>query len=142
MQLLKDIGAGLIKLYVTSVVQLRFPLDKPSHIEGMNIDNRSYFDGSMRSLYDPQLIINAHITSFNCFTTVKSLMVEYYNKQDYEAMFEQLFYGVGSCNPYDGAVMPEIMASLGRANNSRVVIDRRTPEGWISQTLEEYYASI
>lgn len=141
-QLLKDIGAGLIKLYVTSVVQLRFPLDKPSHIEGMNIDNRSYFDGSMRSLYDPQLIINAHITSFNCFTTVKSLMVEYYSKQDYEAMFEQLFYGVGSCNPYDGAVMPEIMASLGRANTSRVIIDRRTPEGWISQTLEEYYASI
>lgn len=141
-QLLKDIGAGLIKLYVTSVVQLRFPLDKPSHIEGVHIDNRIYFDGSMRSLYDPQLIINAHITSFNCFTTVKSLMVEYYSKQDYEAMFEQLFYGVGSCNPYDGAVMPEIMASLGRANTSRVIIDRRTPEGWISQTLEEYYASI
>lgn len=141
-QLLKDIGAGLIKLYVTSVVRLYFPLDSTSQIEGIGINNRSYFDESMRSLYDPQLIVNAHISSFNCFTTVKSLMVEYYAKQDYEAMFEQLFYGVGSCNPYDGAVMPEIMASLSRASNSKVVIDRRTPEGWISQTLEEYYASI
>lgn len=140
-KLLSDIAERNVRLYLFGSVAINFPLKSKSDIQGLSTSQFNYFTG-MEDYYAKQAIYNDHLSGHNCFGAAKMAMIKYFEQKNYEGMFDHLIYAVGSVNPYDGAAMPDTMRYIINADSRYVPIDVRTEDGWVTKTLEEYYASI
>jgi hypothetical protein len=82
-------------------------------------------------------LVNTHITSYDCFSTSKAELQRYLQEQDGIAFTDKLIATTASVNPYDGAVMPNILEQYTLLSD-QATITYRTPEGWVSGTIKEY----
>lgn len=132
-ELLTQVKDGNIRLPMDGAFRITKHNNNDWRIDGINIDRQS------RIGYKG--LTNRHVTEYNCFQTGKNRMYTTLINGDYIAFFEQLFETVSSINVYDGAVMPKIASDLMQlSTNTRIQV--RTPDGWVTMKLGEYYATL
>jgi len=85
----------------------------------------------------PAHLVNAHINNYDCFSTAKNELQRYLQEQDGIAFTDKLIATTAGVNPYDGAVMPNILEQY-IALSDQMQITYRTPDGWVGGTIKEY----